>query len=55
MKIRTAKNRDETVRCMVAARMAGYSYGMIGIAAGITRQRVKQVLDKRTRRLGSNR
>ena len=55
MKIRTAKSRDETVRCMVAARMAGYSYGMIGIAAGITRQRVQQVIDKRTRRLGSNR
>ena len=46
MKIRKAKTRDEMIRCMVAARRAGYKYEMIGLAAGISRQRVHQIIKK---------
>jgi hypothetical protein len=44
MKIRNAKSTDEMDRCMVAARKAGYTYEMLGIAAGVTWQRVQQIL-----------
>ena len=44
MKIRNAKSTDEMDRCMVAARQAGYTYEMLGIAARVTRQRVHQIL-----------
>lgn len=44
MKIRNAKSTDEMDRCMAAARKAGYTYEMLGIAAGVTRQRVHQIL-----------
>jgi hypothetical protein len=44
MKIRNAKSRDEMIRRMIVARKAGYTYEMLGIAAGVTRQRVHQIL-----------
>jgi len=44
MKIRNATSKDEMIRCMVAARKAGYSREMLGIAAGLTHQRVYQIL-----------
>ena len=40
MNIRKAKTRDDMIRCMVAARKAGHKYEMIGLAAGLSRQRV---------------
>ena len=46
MKIRKAKTRDEMIRCMVAASKAGYKYEMIGLAAGISRQRAHQIIKK---------
>jgi hypothetical protein len=46
MKIRKAKTREEMIRCMVAARKAGYKYEMIGIAAGLSRQRVHIIVTK---------
>jgi hypothetical protein len=46
MKIRKAKTRDEMIRCMVAARKAGYKYEMIGLAAGLSRQRVHIIVTK---------
>jgi len=32
------------IRRMIVARKAGYTYEMLGIAAGVTRQRVHQIL-----------
>ncbi len=49
-KIRNAKTRDEMNRCMVAARKAGYKYEMIGIAAGLSRQRVHIIVTKHLRK-----
>jgi len=46
MKIRKAKTRDEMIDYMVAARKAGYKYEMIGIAAGLSRQRVHVIISK---------
>jgi len=46
MKIRKAKTREEMIQCMVAARKAGYKYEMIGIAAGLSRQRVHIIVTK---------
>jgi hypothetical protein len=46
MKIRKAKTRYEMNRCMVAARKAGYKYEMIGLAAGLSRQRAHQIIKK---------
>ena len=43
MRIRNAESRDERNRCMVAAREAGYSLALIGIAARLTRQRVHMI------------
>jgi hypothetical protein len=40
MNIRKANTRDEKIRYMVAARKAGHKYEMIGLAAGLSRQRV---------------
>ena len=44
MKIRTAETKDQKKRYMISARKAGYSYQMIGIAAGLTRQAVQQFI-----------
>jgi len=46
MKIRKAKTRDEMIRCMVTARKAGYKYAMIGLAAGLSCQRVHIIIKK---------
>ncbi len=46
MKIRKAKTRDEMIRCMIAARKAGHKYEMIGLAAGISRQRAHIIVTK---------
>lgn len=46
LKIRNAQNRRGMIRCMVAARKAGFSYQIIGIAAGMSRQGVHQILAK---------
>jgi hypothetical protein len=40
MKIRKAKTRDEMIHYMVAARKAGHTFDLIGLAAGLSRQRV---------------
>lgn len=45
-KIRTAKTKDEKKRYLIAARKAGYTYELIGIAAGLTHQRVQQIVTK---------
>ena len=45
-KIRTAKTKDEKKRCIIAARKAGFTYRLIGIAAGLTHQRVQQIIVK---------
>jgi hypothetical protein len=50
LRIRKAKNRPAMIRSMTAARKAGYSYQIIGIAAGMSRQGVHQILGKRLRR-----
>jgi hypothetical protein len=47
MAIRSAKTRAERTRCILAARKEGYSYELIGIAAGVTRQRVHQIIQDR--------
>ena len=44
MEIHNAKSRDQMIRCMVVARRAGYTYEMLGIAAGMTTQRVHRIL-----------
>ncbi len=46
MSIRKAKTREEMIQCMVAARTAGHKYEMIGLAAGLSRQRVHQIIKK---------
>ena len=46
MTIRKAKTRVEMIRRMVAARKAGYSYEMIGRAAGLSRQRAHIIVTK---------
>jgi hypothetical protein len=50
MRIRNAKSRDERNRCMIAARKAGYSCGLIGIAAKLTTQRVNVIVTASQRR-----
>ncbi|MGA2063298.1 MAG: hypothetical protein ABSG67_22740 [Thermoguttaceae bacterium] len=50
MKIRMAKTREEMIRCMVAARKAGCKYEMIGLAAGLSRQRVHIIVTKHLRK-----
>jgi hypothetical protein len=45
-KIRHAKSRDVLIQSMIAARKAGHTYAWIAIAAGLTRQRVQQILAK---------
>ena len=49
MKIRKAKNRDEKIRCMITARKAGHTFDLIGLAAGLSRQRVHQIVKKHLR------
>jgi hypothetical protein len=44
MRIRNAESRDERNHCMVAARDAGYSCGLIAMAARLTRQRVHMIV-----------
>ena len=46
IKIRKAKTRDEMIRCMVAARKAGHTFDLIGLAAGLSRQRVNIIINK---------
>ena len=46
MSIRSAPTRDERIRCIIAARKKGYRYELIGIAAGMTRQAVHQIIKK---------
>jgi hypothetical protein len=50
MNIRKAKTRDEEIRCMIAARKAGHIYEMIGIAAGISRQRAHIIIKKHSKK-----
>jgi hypothetical protein len=50
LRIRKAMNRPAMIRSMIAARKAGYSYQIIGIAAGMSRQAVHQLIGKRVRR-----
>jgi len=49
LRIRNAKYRDERLRCMIAARKAGYTLGLIGMAAKVTTQRVQPILTTRRR------
>jgi hypothetical protein len=44
--IRTAKTKDEKKRYIIAARKAGFTYRLIGIAAGLTHQRIQQIITK---------
>jgi hypothetical protein len=44
MQIRNAKSRDERNRYMIAARKAGNSLALIGMAAHLTRQRVHVIV-----------
>jgi hypothetical protein len=44
IRIRNAKTRDERLRCMIAARKAGYTLQLIGLAAKVTTQRVHAIL-----------
>ena len=46
MRIRNAKSRDERDRCMVAARKAGHSFELIGMAAKLTRQRAHIIVTR---------
>jgi hypothetical protein len=43
-KIRMAKTKEEKKRHIIAARKAGYTYEWIGAAAGLTHQRVQQIV-----------
>ena len=49
MRIRNAKSREERNRCMIAARKAGYSCGLIGMAAKVTTQRAHFIVETRNR------
>jgi hypothetical protein len=44
MKIRNAKTKDKMKHYLIAARKAGYTYEMLGIAAGLTHQRIQQII-----------
>ena len=46
MRIRNAKSRDQRNRCMIEARKAGYSFGLIALAANLTPQRVHVIVDR---------
>jgi hypothetical protein len=46
MKIRSAKTKDARIQNMITARNEGYTYEMIGIAAGLTNQRVQVIIAK---------
>jgi hypothetical protein len=43
MRIRKAKSQDERNRCMIAARKAGYTLRLIGMAAKLTPERVRVI------------
>jgi hypothetical protein len=43
-RIATAKTEDQKTRYILAARKAGFTYQVIGIAAGVSRQRVHQII-----------
>jgi hypothetical protein len=49
-RIRSAKTRHEKTRCIAAARSEGYTYEIIGIAAGLSRQAVFQVVRRHANR-----
>jgi hypothetical protein len=49
LRIRNAKSRDKRNRCMIAARKAGYSLELIGMAAHLTRQRAHIIVASRGR------
>ena len=46
MRIRNAKSGEERNRCMIAARKAGYSCGLIGMAANVTTQRAQFIVTR---------
>ena len=46
MKIRNAKTKDEIVQHMIAARKAGFTYEMVAVAAGVSRQWVHRIITK---------
>jgi hypothetical protein len=48
MRIRNAKSMAERNRCMIAARKAGYSCGLIGMAAKVTTQRAHFIVTSRS-------
>jgi hypothetical protein len=50
MKIRNAKKRDEMIHYMIAARKAGHKYAMIGLAAGLSRQRAHIIIKKHSKK-----
>ena len=52
MNIRSAPTRDEKIQCIIVARKKGYRYELIGIAAGMTRQAVHQIIKKYARQQG---
>ena len=49
MNIRKANTRDEMIHYMITARKAGFKYEMIGLAAGLSRQRVHIIVTKHLR------
>ena len=49
LRIRNAKSRDERIRCMTAARKAGYTFGLIGMAANVTAERVRIIVNRSVR------
>ena len=44
LQIRNATSKNERNRCMIAARKAGYSFGLIATAAHLTRQRAHSIV-----------
>jgi hypothetical protein len=46
IKIRDAAIGGDRNRCMVEARKAGYTFRLIGMAAGVTRQRAQTIASK---------
>jgi hypothetical protein len=44
MRIRNAKSKEERNRCMIAARKAGYTCGLIAMAAKVTTQRAQYIV-----------
>ncbi len=49
LQISTARDRKQRNRCMIAARKAGYTLGLIGMAANVTHQRAQHIVATRCR------